>query len=74
MGFRVARCPVLGGNLTQVTDLEGRPTYVICREFDRPTSTCLAKARTAELAPLSQFLERVAEDALTTRSARCDLL
>jgi hypothetical protein len=74
MAFRVMRCPVLGGNVTQVTDLEGRPTYVICSEFDRPTGACHAKARTADLAPLSQFLERVAEDALTTRSIRCDLL
>lgn len=74
MAITVVRCPVLGGNVTQVTDLEGRPTYVICGELDRPTGTCHAKARTAELAPLSRFLERVAEDALTTRSTRCDLL
>jgi hypothetical protein len=74
MPFRVLRCPVVGWTVTQVTDLEGRTTAIICDEYDRETDACRAKARAIAGGPLSQFLERVAEETLASRSMRCDLV
>ncbi len=73
MPIRTLRCPVLGGTVTQVTDLEGAPVSIICPEYDRPTGECRVKNRAAGGGPLAQFLERVAEETLTTRSRLCDL-
>jgi hypothetical protein len=73
MSIRTLRCPVLGGTVTQVTDLEGAPLSIICPEYDRPTGECRVKNRAAGGGPLAQFLERVAEETLTTRSRLCDL-
>jgi len=73
MGINLVRCPVLGANITRVTDLEGETTKIICAEYDEPTRTCRLKAGAFQGGMLSQLLERVAEDTLDTRNTRCVL-
>ena len=74
MAIRSVRCPVLGAHVTQVTDLEGVVTRIICTEYDGANGMCRLKKSAREGGPLGQLLERVSEDALETRSARCVLL
>jgi hypothetical protein len=74
MAIRSVHCRVLGTYVTQVTDLEGAVTRVICREYDAPTSSCRLKQSARGGGPLSQLLERVSEDTLDTRSTRCVML
>jgi hypothetical protein len=64
-------CPVLGGHITLLTDFEGSTTQVICPEYEESNGTCRLKKSSHEGGPLSEFLERVREDTLNTRSARC---
>ncbi|HEX2339515.1 MAG TPA: hypothetical protein VHI98_03465 [Vicinamibacterales bacterium] len=73
MAVKALRCPVLGGTVMRVTDLEGQTTAIICDEYDKPTGECRVKTRAATGGPLAQFLERAAEDTLATRSIRCEL-
>ena len=37
------KCPVLGANVTRVTDLEGEMPKLICAEYDEPTGICRLK-------------------------------
>jgi hypothetical protein len=67
------RCPVLQANVTRVTDLEGAITRIICAECDEATGICRVKKDAEAGGPLSQFLERVSEDALDSRTSRCEL-
>ena len=71
MAIRSIRCPVLGANVTRVTDLEGETTKIICAEYDRRTGTCRLKRNVSQGGLLSQLLERVSEDTLNTKSMRC---
>jgi hypothetical protein len=57
-----------------VTDLEGAVTRVICPEFEASNRTCRLKTSAGYGGPLSQLLERVAEDSLETHGTRCILL
>ena len=66
------RCPVLGAHATQVTDLEGTVTHVICTEY-QTNGSCRLKTAAQEGGPLSQLLERMAEDSLSTPSTACIL-
>lgn len=72
MAVRSIRCPVLRAYVTQVTDLEGVVTHVICAEYQADGS-CRLKQATKEGGPLSQFLERMAEDGVGTRGTACVL-
>lgn len=74
MAMRSVYCPVLGAHVTQVTDLEGSVTRIICAEYDASDSSCRLKTSARENGPLAQLLERVSEDALDTRSTRCVML
>ena len=74
MAIRSVHCPVLGAHVTQVTDLEGAVTRVICAEYDDSDGRCRLKKSAGESGPLGQLLERVAEDALDTRTTRCVML
>jgi len=74
MAIRSIHCPVLGAHVTQVTDLEGTVTRIICTEYEESDSTCRMKTAARESGPLGQLLERVSEDTLDTRSPRCVLL
>jgi hypothetical protein len=66
------RCPVLGAHVTRVTDLEGTVTHVICAEY-QTNGSCRLKTAAQEGGPLSQLLERMAEDSLSTSSTACIL-
>ena len=73
MAMSSIRCPVLGAHVTQVTDLEGHITRIICAEYDASDGTCRLKTSAREGGPLAQLLERVSEDTLDTRSTVCVL-
>lgn len=73
MAILPVRCPVLGANVTRVTDLENEVTAIICPEYEEPTGICRLKKNAFQGGPLSQLLERVSEDTLETRSTRCGL-
>jgi hypothetical protein len=73
MAINLVRCPVLGGNVTRVTDLEGATMKIICAEYDEPTGTCRVKATATQGGMLSQLLERLSENALDNRNMRCVL-
>jgi hypothetical protein len=74
MAIRSVHCPVLGAHVTQVTDLEGAVTRVICAEYEDWDGGCRLKKSARESGPLGQLLERVSENALDTRSTRCVLI
>jgi hypothetical protein len=67
------RCPVLGAQVTTITDFEGKFTTIICSEYDRRTRSCRRKKDALTGGPLSQLLERVEENTLGSRGTRCDL-
>jgi len=73
MAINSVRCPVLGANVTRVTDLEGETTKVICAEYEKPTGICRLKKSAFEGGMLSQLLERVSENALDSKNTRCVL-
>jgi len=73
MAAMSVHCPVLGAHVTRVTDLEGNVTSIICAEYEGSSGVCRLKERAFEGGPLTQLLERVAEDALDTRSPLCVL-
>lgn len=66
-------CHVLGTTVTRVTDFEGSVTRLICPEYDEATGICRIRQHASGGGPLSQLLERVDEDALADRDARCPL-
>ncbi len=72
MAIESIRCPVLGAHVTRVTDLEGSVSRVICAEYEAP-GTCRLKRTAREGGPLTQLLERAAEDTLDSRDNRCVL-
>jgi len=74
MAIRSIRCPVLGRHVTEITDLEGAVTRVICAEYHDSDGACGLKASVQGSGPLGQLLERTSEDSLHTRSVRCVLL
>ena len=74
MAIRSVYCPVLGAHVTQVTDLEGTVTQIICKEYDSDGTCRVKKASASQGGPLGQLLERLSEDALDTRSPRCVML
>jgi hypothetical protein len=73
MAMNVRHCPVLGSDVTIVTDLEGVVTSVICTEYEPATGSCGLKRRALEGGPLAQLLERTAEHGLGSRSFGCQL-
>ena len=74
MAIRSVHCSVLGAHVTQVTDLEGAVTRIICTEYNASDGTCRLKKSVGESGPLGQLLDRMSEDALDTRGTRCVLL
>ena len=73
MAITSVYCQVLGGHVTRVTDIEGSVTQLICPAFELSGGTCRLRREAFTGGPLSQLLERVAEDTLAVRSARCNL-
>ena len=73
MAITSVHCPVLGANVTCVTDLEGSVTHIVCAEYDEPMDVCRVKRATLAGGPLSQLLERAAEGRLAVHGTRCDL-
>jgi hypothetical protein len=66
-------CHVFGANVTRVIDIEGSVTRLICPAFESPTGQCRIRREGLSGGPLSQLLERVAEDTLDVRSIQCNL-
>jgi hypothetical protein len=64
-------CPVLNGQISRVKTLEGEVTTIICSEYDASTRTCRRRAEVLKAGPLSQLLERVAENTLGDATTTC---
>ena len=73
MAITSIRCPVLGAHVTQVTDLEGNVTRIICAEYEDATGVCRLKKTALDGGPLAQLLERLSEHTLETRGTLCIL-
>jgi hypothetical protein len=73
MAITSVRCPVLGAHVTQVTDLEGTITRIICAEYDPSTGACQKKKTALQGGPLTRLLERVAENTMSARDTLCVL-
>ncbi len=73
MAIESVHCPVIGMQVRRVTNLEGEPSQVICTEYDETTGICRLKQQSREGGPLSQLLERAAEESLDTKSTLCNL-
>jgi hypothetical protein len=71
MAMKSVRCPVLGANVTEVTDFEGTVTQVICAEFDSSNGMCRLKKAAFDGGPLAQLMARLSEDTLSTHSTKC---
>jgi hypothetical protein len=74
MSITTMRCCVLGSRVTCITDLEGTVTKVICPAFETGPESCRLRREARCGGPLSQLMERVAEDTLSMLDARCALL
>jgi hypothetical protein len=64
---------VLGANVTRASDMEGNVTRIFCPEYDERTGACRLLTTALDGGPLSQLLERVADDTLDRRTAACVL-
>jgi hypothetical protein len=73
MPIIAVRCHVLGGLVTRVTDLEGAVTRILCPAYDESSGLCRRLESAQNGGPLSQLLERVAENRLDRRTTRCEL-
>jgi hypothetical protein len=73
MPMTTVHCHVLGAHVTCLTDLEGAVTRVICPAFEPATGLCRFRRESLCGGPLSQLMERVAEDTLAVRDSRCTL-
>lgn len=67
------RCPVLGGQVTRVTDFKGNVTRIVCEEYEEPAGTCRLRKTVLQGGPLAQLLERVSEETLDTAGTLCVL-
>jgi hypothetical protein len=74
MPISPVRCHVFGSDVVRVTDLEGAVTRVICPQLESASGLCRIRRDALSGGPLSQMIERVAEDTLDVRATRCDLL
>ncbi len=72
MAIKSVRCPVLGAHVRQVTDFEGAVTRVICAEYEL-AGTCRLKRAALDQGPLTQLIERAAEESLDTHDTKCVL-
>jgi hypothetical protein len=66
-------CHVLGGQVTRITGLEGESIRIICVQYEEATGDCRLKKAGRKGGPLSQLLERVADETLDTKSVSCHL-
>jgi hypothetical protein len=73
MPIATAFCHVNGTTVSRVVDLEGEVTKVICPEYVEPTGICRLRSEALKGGPLARLLERVEEDTLAERGARCAL-
>ena len=71
MPVSTVHCHVFGSRVTCLTDLEGTVTKVMCPAFEAPMGSCRLRREALRGGPLSQLMERVAEDTLAERDSRC---
>jgi hypothetical protein len=74
MSITSVRCDVLGANVARVTDFEDSVTQIICSEYEESTGLCRLRQHGLSGGPLSQLVERYAENTLDKRATRCVLL
>lgn len=72
MSIKALTCPVSGTQVTEVANLEGLVTRVICPEYDAEGNCRLMRAA-FQGGPLTQLLERTREHTLDTRDTHCVL-
>jgi hypothetical protein len=65
-------CHVLSGHVTRITGLEDETVRIICTQYES-SGDCRLKKAGRQGGPLSQLLERAAEEALDTKSVACHL-
>jgi hypothetical protein len=71
MAIISVRCPVLGADVSFIRDFEGSVSQIFCPQLDGHTSMCRIKTRTKGDGPLGEFLERVSEGSLSSRTKLC---
>jgi len=71
MTMKTIRCPVLGSTVVRVSDMEGVVSHVMCHAFEPSTGLCRLRRDALSGGPLSQLIERVAEDTLSERGGGC---
>lgn len=73
MPIESIHCHVLGAHVTRITGLEGDVVRIVSAEYDGPTGDGRLKKAGRQGGPLSQWLERVTEEALDAKSVQCHL-
>jgi hypothetical protein len=71
MSLETIWCPVTGGRVSRLTNLEGEVTGVICQEYEAATGACRRRAGVLKGGPLAQLLERVSEETLADATMQC---
>ena len=74
MAITLTHCQAVGRSVACVTDFEGNVERVICPHYDEASRTCSLRADALRGGLLSQLLEGVADDTLTSRGTRCALV
>jgi hypothetical protein len=66
-------CPVVGAQISRMTDFEGVATRIICAEYETSSGSCRLKKASTTGGPLEQLLQRVSQGTLSNRSTLCHL-
>ena len=72
MSASTVHCHILNGNVTVVSDLEGKVTNVVCPEFSRLTFQCLLKVRDTKI--VGGVASRVMDRLTGTRQVVCEFV
>ena len=70
MPAETVRCFVLNGNVTVVTNIDGKVTNVVCEHFARLTHNCMLKVKDSGIA--GRFSRRLADRLTGTRASVCE--
>jgi hypothetical protein len=74
MSFHSTYCSVSHRRVPCELDLEAQTRRVLCTELDATTGLCRLQTQAHGSGWLGEFLERVDQDTLQVRGARCVLL
>jgi hypothetical protein len=70
MSANTVYCHILRGNVTVVSDLEGKVTNVVCPEYERITHACQLKRRDSGF--LGNVVKGMADRLAGTRAKYCE--